>query len=61
MPASVGRAACWTVVVLFGWWWAWRRLRHTYLFYDEWSMVERVLRNSPLDGMTSSSSAAASP
>lgn len=52
MPASVGRAACWTVVVLFGWWWAWRRLRHTYLFYDEWSMVERVLRNSPLDGMT---------
>lgn len=38
--------------VLFGWWWAWRRLRHTYFFFDEWSMVGRTLHTGPLEGMT---------
>ena len=51
-PALGARAASWTGLVLFGWWWAWRRLRHTYLFYDEWAMVDRVVHSAPLDGMT---------
>lgn len=41
----------WASILLFGLWWAWRRQRQTYFFYDEWEMVSRVTRLAPWRGM----------
>ena len=37
----------WVVVPLLGVLWAWRRLRDTWFFYDEWSLVQRTVSMSP--------------
>ncbi|MEP6299401.1 MAG: hypothetical protein ABJ382_18915, partial [Ilumatobacter sp.] len=34
--------------------WAGRRLRHTYFYFDEWSMIGRVTQLGPIDGATTS-------
>ena len=34
--------------------WAWRRVRHTWFSYDEWSMIGRVVAYDPLQGATTS-------
>lgn len=34
--------------------WAGRRVRHTYFYFDEWSMIGRVAQLGPLEGATAS-------
>ena len=44
----------WLVVPLLGVLWAWRRLRHTYFFYDEWSLIQQTVSSSPGSAASSS-------
>jgi len=44
----------WFALPLFGAVWAIRRLRHSYFFYDEWSMIDRVVHLPLWTGMTAS-------
>ncbi|MEN9644808.1 MAG: hypothetical protein RL238_1477 [Actinomycetota bacterium] len=37
----------WVLVPVLGVLWAWRRLRDTWFFYDEWSLVQRTVSMSP--------------
>jgi hypothetical protein len=39
---------------LLGMVWAGRRLRHTYFYFDEWSMIGRVTQLGPVEGATAS-------
>lgn len=41
------RAVWWAIVPLLGLLWAWRRVRDTWFFYDEWSLIGRTLSVSP--------------
>ncbi len=42
------------VAALLGVLWAGRRLRHTYFYFDEWSMIGRVTQLGPIEGATTS-------
>lgn len=44
----------WLVVPLCGVLWAWRRLRHSYYFYDEWSLIHQTVSTSPAAAASSS-------
>ena len=49
MPATK-RAVYWVVALAAGVTWALRRLVHTSPFYDEWTLISRVIHRSPWSG-----------